>query len=73
MWRQSEQVSEWTQLNSHLGLMRSYLTSISVADNDCNTPLMENSRTHHMSRNLSVIYSYLGKAEGHKPTNRTRC
>lgn len=66
MWSKSEQVSEWNQLNSHLGLMRSYLTSISVADNDFNTPLMENSRTHHMSHDLSIIYYYLGKAKTHK-------
>lgn len=44
--------SERNQLNSHLGLVRSYLTSISVAENDFNTPPMENGRMHHMSHTI---------------------
>lgn len=40
------------QLNSHLGRVRSWLTSISMADNDFNTPPVD--RTHHMFHTIRL-------------------
>lgn len=64
--------SKRNQLTSHLGLVRSYPTSISVADNDFNT--FPNGAAHHMFHTIHPSPTvFPGQAEGRNPTNRTMC
>lgn len=64
--------SKRNQFTSHLGLVRSYPTSISVADNDFNT--FPNGAARHMFHTIHPSPTvFLGQAEGRNPTNRTMC
>ena len=45
------------QLNSRLGLVRSYLTSISVTVDDSDTPPVKNGGTRHMSHAIRLPLS----------------